>query len=49
MRLKMMKMKLKMKNNHKDTTLIDLGLDMNTYILNIKCLSIMMLYVLSNI
>ena len=42
MRLKMTKMKLKMKNNHKDTTLIDLGLDMNTYILNIKCLSIMM-------
>ena len=30
MRLKMMKMRLEMKNNYKDTTLIDLGLDMAT-------------------
>ena len=30
MRLKTMKMRLEMKNNYKDTTLIDLGQDMAT-------------------
>ena len=30
----------KLKIDHKDTTLIDLGLDMGTNILNIKCVSV---------
>ena len=30
----------KLKIDHKDTTLIDLGLDLSTDILNIKCVSV---------
>ena len=38
-----MKMKMKIKKDHIDTTYVDLGLDKDRIIVKIKCLSMVML------
>ena len=40
LRLIIMKMKMKMKKDYRDTTQIDLGLDMDTNIVNIRSASV---------